>query len=360
MVQNPFEALTGRFPRTLLADLQKPSQILPKAHEAMTNRRCLLQSALGCTAASLALPTVWAQGSSAPPLKLLVGFPPGGGTDAIARLLADKLKDELNRPVVVDNKPGAGGQLAAQALKAAAPDGNTLFLSHDHSISILPQVVKAAGYTADEFLPVTGFASFVNALAVSSNTPATSVAQWVSWVQAGDKTRAVVGVPAPASIPEFVVKMLGERYKLELQPVPYRGSAPMIADMLGNQIPAGTGSVPDFITQHQAGKLRVIAVLGKDRQAVLPDVPSLSELGVSGFEDLPYYGLFAPKGMAQAQVDAVHTAMGKVLAQAAVREQFAKWGLALQHMSSTQLGERVRSYTQSWAGIIKAKGFAPQ
>src|SRR4029453_11358040 len=109
-------------------------------------------------------------------LRILVGFPPGGGTDAIARILADALKDELGgATVIVENKPGAGGQLAAQALKAAAPDGNTYFLSHDHSISILPQVMKTPGFDpAHDFVPAVGFATFVNAFAVSSGTPAKS------------------------------------------------------------------------------------------------------------------------------------------------------------------------------------------
>ena len=117
-------------------------------------------------------------------VKLLVGFPPGGGTDAIARILAEKLKDQLGTTVVVENKSGAGGQLAAQALKAAAPDGLTLFLTHDHTISILPQVVKTPGFdSAKDFVPVAGFATFVNAFAVSGGTPAKTYQDYVAWVR---------------------------------------------------------------------------------------------------------------------------------------------------------------------------------
>ena len=129
-------------------------------------RRHLLASAL----AAAALPA-WAQGGK--PLRILVGFPPGGGTDAIARLLADKLKDRLGAPVVVENRPGAGGQIAARALKMAPADGTTLFLTHDHTISILPQVVKNPGFAPDEdFVPVAGIASFVNGFALAGGTPA--------------------------------------------------------------------------------------------------------------------------------------------------------------------------------------------
>ena len=196
--------------------------------------------------------------AQAKPIKLLVGFPPGGGTDAVARTLAEKLKDELGVPVVVENKPGAGGQIAAQTLKASPADGTVLFLSHDHTISILPLVMKNPGYdSATDFVPVAGFATFVNAFAVSGGTPAKTFNEYVAWIKTQQAGKGSVGIPAPASTPEFLVKVVGEKYKLDLVSAPYRGSAPMMADMLGNQIAAGVGSVPDFIENHKAGKVRV-------------------------------------------------------------------------------------------------------
>ena len=292
--------------------------------------------------------------------KILVGFPPGGGTDAIARVLADKLKDQLGHSVVVENKAGAGGQLAAQALKAAVPDGHTLFLSHDHTISILPQVVKNPGFDpAQDFVPVAGFATFVNALAVSGGTPAKSMNEYVALVKS-QGGKGTVGVPAPASVPEFLVKVIGEKYKLDLQAAPYRGSAPMMADMLGNQIAAGVASVPDFIENHKAGKVRVVAVLGGSRQAALPDVPTFVELGLSGFEDVPYYGLFAPAGTPKATIDRIGEALAKVLTLPEVRERLSGMGLSVQYMNAQQLGQRERAYTQTWSRIIKASGFVAQ
>ena len=295
------------------------------------------------------------------PVRLLVGFPPGGGTDAIARTMADKLKDQLGVAVVVENKAGAGGQLAAQALKAAAPDGNTLFLSHDHTISILPQVVKNPGFdSGKDFVPVAGFATFVNALAVSGGTPAKSVAEYVAWVKANGAGKGTVGVPAPASTPEFLVGVTGQKFGLSLQPVPYRGSAPMMADMLGNQIAAGMGSVPDFIENHKAGKIRVVAVLGGARQATLPDVPTFSELGLTGFEDLPYYGIFAPTGTPKAVTDKIADAVAKVVALPEVKDRLTAMGLTVGYMDSATLAKREQAYTQVWAKIIKASGFQAQ
>lgn len=294
------------------------------------------------------------------PVRILVGFPAGGGTDAIARTLADKLKDQLGVPVVVENKAGAGGQIAAQSLKAAAPDGNTLFLTHDHTISILPQVVKNPGFDpAKDFVPVAGFATFVNALAVSGGTPAKSTAEYVAWVRT-QGGKGTLGVPAPASTPEFLVKVLGEKYKLDLVAAPYRGSAPMMADMLGNQIAAGVGSVPDFIENHKAGKIRIVAVLGGSRQAILPDVPTFSELGLGGLEDMPYYGLFAPAGTPKAAIDKVSDALAKVLAQPDVKDHLTAMGLTVGFMNAQQLAKREQAYTQVWAKLIKASGFQAQ
>jgi tripartite-type tricarboxylate transporter receptor subunit TctC len=309
--------------------------------------------------ASLLGGPVQAQGSSTP-IRIMVGFPPGGGTDAIARTLADKLKDQLNQPVLVENRAGAGGQIAAQALKAAAPDGQTLFISHDHTISILPLVTKAPGFDpARDFVPVAGFATFVNALAVSGGTPAKSMPEYVAWVrQQGGKGN--IGIPAPASVPEFLVKLIGQKYGLDLQSAPYRGSAPMIADMLGNQIGAGVGSIPDFVENHKAGKIRVVAVMGTARQAAMPEVPTFAELGLAGFEDVPYYGLFAPAGTPQAAIDRISDALAKVVALPEVRDRFTAMGLTVGFMPQQQLASRERAYTQTWTRIIRSSGFQPQ
>ena len=322
-----------------------------------SSRRSLLRAA---AALGTSLLMAGAQADTGKTVKLLVGFPAGGGTDAIARILAEHLKDELGAPVIVENKPGAGGQLAAQALKAAAPDGTTYFLSHDHTISILPQVVKTPGFDpAKDFVPAGGFATFVNALAVSGGNPAKSFPDYVAWVKT-QGSKGAVGIPAPASVPEFLVKVIGEKYKLDLVAAPYRGSAPMMADMLGNQIAAGVGSIPDFIENHKNGKIRVVAVLGNARQAAMPDVPTFAELGLAGFEDVPYYGVFAPAGTPKATLDHFSQALAKVVAMPVVRERLTAMGLTVGAMSPEQLGQRERAYTAIWSKIIKQSGFQPQ
>ena len=295
------------------------------------------------------------------PIKLLVGFPAGAGSDAIARTLGEKLKDELGVPVVVENRAGAGGQIAAQALKASPADGHTFFLSHDHSISILPQVVKNPGFNpATDFVPVAGFATFANVLAVSGGTPAKTMDEYLAWVKTQKGGKETIGVPAPGSIPEFLVKLMSDKYKLDLQAAPYRGSAPMTADMLGNQISAGIASVPDFIENHKAGKVRIIATIGAKRQPLLPAVPTFTELGFANLDDYPYYGIFAPAGTPQPVIDRFGTALQKVLAMPDVKDKLTTMGLNVGYEPQAQFAQRVKNYTHTWEGTIKASGFVPQ
>ena len=326
------------------------------------NRRALMSRALRTAAllgVGLALSTAMAQDGKT--VRLMVGFPAGGGSDAIARLLADKLRAPLGSNVVVENRAGAGGQIAAQVLKTAAPDGSVLFLSHDHTISILPLVLKNPGFQPEtDFVPVAGIATFVNAFAVSGGTPATDFKGYVDWVKNKGQGKGAVGIPAPASTPEFLVKLIGTKYGLDLVPVPYRGSAPMVTDMLGNQISAGVGSVQDFIENHKAGKIRVVAVLGTERQMALPDVPTFDELGVKGFEDLPYYGIYAPKGTPPAELKRLSAAIAQVLALRDVRAQLVALGLTVEYMTGEQLAKRERAYTKAWTRIIRTSGFQPQ
>lgn len=324
-------------------------------------RRHFSQQVLAAVAAgSLAVPS-WAAGyNKGKPVRLLVGFPPGGGTDVIARLLAEKMKDSLGTSVVVENKPGAGGQIAAQILKASPADGATFFVTHDHTISILPQVVKNPGFDPHaDFVPVAGFASFVNAIAVSDGLGVRSFEAYLQWIkkQGG---KSAVGIPAPASTPEFLVRVLNQRFKSDLVAVPYRGSAPMLADMMGNQIPAGIGSVQDFIESHKAGKIRVLAVLGGKRQQALPDVPTFSELGLLGLEDMPYYGMYAAASTPPEMVQAVSQAVAKAVAAPDVHAQLVGMGLSVGYMTAEQLLARERAYSAVWSRIIRDSGFQPQ
>lgn len=342
---------------TAHSESQHPTPRSPSRTGVRRRSALLLGAALSL--APLQLP-VAAQTAAGSPYRILVGFPAGGGTDAIARLLAERLKDELGAAVLVENRPGAGGQLAAQALKAATPDGHTVMLSHDHTVSIIPLTIRNPGFDPErDFVPVAGLGTFVNALAVAPRAGLGSFGEFLATVRS-QGGKGAVGVPAPASLPEFSVKALASRFSLDLVPLPYRGSAPMITDMLGGQVPAGTGSVPDFIEHHRSGRLKVVAVMGQRRDRTLPDVPTFAELGVTGFEEAAYYGLFAPAATPKAALERWSQALARVLQQAEVQERLTAMGITVGHQTGAALGLRERAYAQAWSQVIRASGFVPQ
>lgn len=327
-----------------------------------SRRRFLIQTATQTAVLAGASVAGWRWSwANEKPIRILVGFPAGGGSDVIARLLQEPLSKRLGRTVIIENRPGAGGQIAAQQLKASPADGSTLFLTHDHSISILPQVVRHAGFDpAQDFEPMGGFASFVNTFAVSGLHPAKTFDEYLQWVRKDADGRSAIGIPAPASTPEFLVKQLAQRYQLDLISAPYKGSAPMISDMLGRQIEAGIGSVLDFLQYHQEGKVRVLAVLGGQRQPWLPDVPTFAELGMKGLEDMPYYGIYAPKGVPAEFTQRFAQALTESVQEPDIRKQLEALGLVVDPMTPTQLHQRERAYAAVWKRIIAESGFKPQ
>lgn len=336
--------------------------LLEKFVTHASRRRFLAQTAQQAAVLAVASGAGWRWSWAADkPIRILVGFPPGGGTDVIARLLQEPLSQRLGRTVIIENKPGAGGQIAAQLLKTSPADGSTLFLTHDHTISILPQVVRHAGFVPGlDFEPMGGFASFVNTFAVSALHPAKTFEEYLAWVRKDAGGRSAVGIPAPASTPEFLVKQLASRYQLDLISAPYKGSAPMIADLLGRQIEAGIGSVQDFVHYHKQGKLRVLAVLGGKRQPLLPEVPTFSELGMQGLEDMPYYGIYAPKGVPARFTQRFAQALAESVQEPAIRQQLEEIGLVVEPMTPQQLHQREQAYTGVWQRIIQSSGFQPQ
>ena len=328
----------------------------------ISGRRAACALIASATAAVLAFssPAAFARESDKP-LKILVGFSPGGGTDVIARYLADKLREELQRTVIVENRPGAGGQVAAQVLKAAPKDGSTLFFTNDHTVSIIPLVMKNPGFdTAKDFIPVAGVADYVSALFTGTGTSVKSYAEYVRWIRDKDAGKSSVGIPAPSSLPEFMTLAIGTKNSLELTPVPYKGAAPMLGDIMGNQILAGISSLNDVLESQKAGKIRVLAVSGRERHPGTPDTPTFLELGVSGFEESPFYAIYAPQGTPASAVTVFTQAMQKILAKPEVRERMASLGLIPRYLDAEQMLKREQTYRQTWGKLIKASGYQPQ
>lgn len=215
------------------------------------------------------------------PLKIMVGSAPGSGTDMIARHLALGLQQELKRPFVIDNRSGAGGQIAAQALKAARPDALTLFLSNSHTVAMIPLTTLNPGFDAlKDFAPV-GLVAIhpdvfvVNPAIVGSNV---GLREFAAWAKA-NPDKGNVGVPAPASAPVFAVDIISKVLGADLKTAAYRGDAPMLQDLLAGQIPAAIGSVGAMLPPAKAGKTRVVAVNGTRRLAILPEGSHICRTG---------------------------------------------------------------------------------
>ena len=293
-------------------------------------------------------------------VRILVGFPPGGATDVVARILGEKLRVIMNQPVIVENKPGAGGMIATQQLKAASPDGSTIMLTIDHSHVIIPLTFKSPGYDPlRDFTALAGVASYYNVMALSSTIPAKTPAEFGAWLKA-NPGKANYGIPAVGSVPQFAGLLVGQSLGTPMVAIPYKGGAPLVQDLLGGQVPAAFLSLTESIEHHRSGKMHVMAVSGTSRAKSAPDIPTFQELGIKGVDKNPWLAFFGPKGMQTEFMDRFGRAVSTALADPEVVEKLSKLGNVATYANSTQLQEWVTSATSHWGPVIKASGFELQ
>jgi len=318
---------------------------------------------LGSLALALSGLTGSAQAQPNANIRILVGFAAGGSSDMIARQLAQGLQQELGQPVVVDNKPGAGGQIAAQLLKAAKPDGQTLYLSNSHTMAMIPLTVLNPGYdAAKDFAPIGLVAVNPDVFVINPSVvgnPKAGLKEYAQWAK-GSPDRGSVGVPAPASAPDFAVGIVAKALDADLRSVPYRGDAPVAQDVMAGQISAGIGSVGAMLQPAKAGKVRIVAVNGTSRLALLPDVPTYAELGIKGYEEMIYTGLFAPAGLPADLVQRYSAALAKVVKSEVFAEKLAALGISAASSSPAELAARVAHTHKDWTVMVKNAGYKPQ
>jgi tripartite-type tricarboxylate transporter receptor subunit TctC len=320
----------------------------------------LLQTALACASLAFAAAAPAQIATHKGPVKLIVGYPAGGSADVQARTLSDKLAAELGTTVVVDNRTGAGGQIAADYVRNAAPDGLTVLLANMHMMVMLPLTSKSVRYDpVKDFKAVGRVASFYEGIAVPAALPAKDVKQWLDIARA-DPQKASYGVPAPGSVAQFMGYRLGAEAKVNLVAAPYRGAAPLVQDLLGDQIAAGITPIADLVAHQQSGKLKVLAVNGARRAALLPDVPTLKELGQPHFDNLEWTGLFVPAGTPKPIVDQLHAALGKALANSEVKERLLKLSSDPHPSSGEELSRLIEDDLKRWGPVVKASGFTSE
>jgi tripartite-type tricarboxylate transporter receptor subunit TctC len=327
----------------------------PSAFPSSFLRRSLAVSVVALGAAS-----AFAQDTT--PIKMLVGFPAGGSTDVIARNLALGMEKVLGRPVVVENRAGAGGQIAAQVLKTAKPDGTTIFLTNSHAITMIPHTLKAPGYdVAKDFVPVGLVAINPDVFAVSTTvagSPA-GVKEFAAWAQA-NAGKGNVGVPAPASAPDFVVGVVGRGTGADLKSVPYRGDGPVAQDLVAGQIAAGIGSVGVMLPQVSTGKVKILAVNGTTRVPQIPNVPTYTELGLKGAEDQIFTAVIAPAGTPADIVRRYNAAIAQVVATPEMKDKLSNLGITLMSSTPEALGQRIEASSKASAEMVKNAGYVPQ
>jgi tripartite-type tricarboxylate transporter receptor subunit TctC len=290
-------------------------------------------------------------------VRVLVGFPPGGSIDIVARLLADRLKDELKANVIVENRPGAGGRIAAELLKAAPADGSTFMLTPVVVPVLAPLVFSRLNYNAaTDFAPVAHVCNFGFAVTVPAALPVKTVPELLAYLKAHPQ-KANFGSPAPSSLPHFFGEMLSREAQADLVHVPFAGGAALLGALVGNQVSAGIDVVLETLESHRAGKVRVIGTSGDQRSSVLPEVPTLKEQGYANMVAQGWFAMYAPAKAPQAAIEAMNRALNKALAQPDVLERFARLGLEAGGGSASDLSALERSSTARWAPVVKATGF---
>lgn len=291
-------------------------------------------------------------------VRIVVGFPAGGTADAVARMFAQELQAVLGANFIVDNRAGAGGQIAAEYFRSLPPDGKTLLLGNSHMFSTLPLTSRSVRYDPQkDFVPVAQLATFETSFAISSAQPARTLPEFLALARTKVEARSY-GIPAAGSGPHFIGYVIGQQAGLDLLPVPYKGGAPLLSDLMGNSVPAAVDALGSHIEAHKTGKIRVLGVTGKARQAALPDVPTFAELGYpAALSASSWVGLFAPPGSSPAYAELVASAAAKVAALPSIQSNLQKIGFAAAAGGPKQLQETVRNELDLWRPIIKESGF---
>lgn len=317
-------------------------------------RRTLTASMAAAVLALAGTSTAQAQDRT---LRILVGFPAGVSIDVVTRIVSEKMKDELKRTVIVDNRPGAGGRLAAELLKGAAPDGNTVMVTPIVVPVLAPMVFNKLNYNPDtDFTPVGRVSDFGFALAVPATSPVKNLKDYAAWLKANPQ-QANFGSPAAGSLPHFFGVMIGNALGVDMVHVPFNGGAALQSAVLGGHAPAGIDVVMEWQQNAKSGKVRVLATSGAQRSKVLPDVPTFRE---SGFPDVVgngWFAMYAPAKTPVAQVEEINRALNKALASPEVRERFAALGLEPGGGTPADLQKTMADDTRRWGPIVRKSGF---
>lgn len=320
-------------------------------------RRSLLLSALAIAFA----PDAFSQTTSKP-LRIIVPFPAGGGTDVLARIVAEKLRGNYAPAVIVENRVGASGRTGVEAVKNAAPDGTTLLFTPDFLMTVYPHSFRKLSYDPlQDFAPIALIARSGLALAAGPALPAGigTVKQYLEWARANPK-QASYATTSAGGTPHFVGVMLAQDSGVELTPVHYKGGGPALQDLMGGQIPVSVNPIGEILPQLKSGKVRVLAVTSQGRSKFLPDAPTMAESGFPRIVLAPWLGFFAPAKTPQDVVKRLSNGINDAAQHGEAQQSFLKFGMEPAAMTPVGFASVLKHDLEAWAPVVKASGFTAE
>src|SRR4029077_18798517 len=304
----------------------------------------------------LATPSVAAQDYPVRPVTLIVPFPAGGGVDAVARIVADKLSRALGQPIVIDNRGGAGGAVGTRLAARAAPDGYTLVMAHTGTTSINPTLYANPGYDPrKDFTPIGLISSTPIVIMTHPSFPAKTLGEMIALAKTSPGTLNV-GTPPMGTGGYLAAELLKATAGVDVTIVLYKGTAPLTNDLLGNQVPIGFNVMAPAMGNLQAGNLRAMAVLGPPRSSLLPDVPPAAESGLPGFEAMLHYGLLAPAGTPKPIVARLNAELRKVVDSEDVKQRIHADGGDMLVSTPEEYSADIDQEEKKWSALIRKLG----
>ena len=299
--------------------------------------------------------TAQAESYPSKPVTIVVPFSPGGATDTMTRLLADRLGKRLGQPVIVENKPGAGTMIASEYVAKAAPDGYTVLMAAS-SLGIAPALYSKVNYDpVKDFTPISLVASVVHVLEVHPSVPANNVAELIAWLKAnpGKANYGSVGAGTSTHLESELFKTLAG---VTMTHIPYKGSAPALMGLVGGNLQVMFDAYASSGPFIKDGKARLLAVTTAQRSKLLPDTPTIAESGLPGFEAMPWLGLIAPAATPEPVINKLHAELMEVLKEPAVREKFASLGLDIIGNSPQEFADFIKKDIVKWGKVVKESG----
>ncbi len=312
------------------------------------------RQALACTALGLALPFGGlARAQASKPLRLLVPFPAGGTADVLPRILADKLRAGYPGGVLVENKPGAGGNIGAEQVFRSEPDGMTLLVSPPGPIAINQSLYPRLGFEPDRWVPVTVLASVPNVLALGPKLAVKSVPELLAYLKA-NPGKVSYASQGNGSTSHLTAAMFMALTGTEMVHIPYKGTSPALVDLMGGQVDLFFDNLGSSMVHHKAGKLRILAVADSQRSPAMPDLPTFAEVGVAGMDAVTWFAVMAPPGTPDAVVRSTQAAMAAALQLPDVRARYAEQGADPRGGTPEETARFVRGEVEKWRRVIES------